>query len=57
MGILNFIIGAKITDKVQPMDTGSGFKVLKTTAHTAICVGTETSMTKFVMQAFTEPKG
>ena len=54
MGILNCIIGAKITDKVQPMDAGSGIKVLKTTAHTAICVGTENSLTKFVMRAFEE---
>ena len=52
MGILNCKIGAKITDKVQPMDVGSGFKVLKTTARTNTCVGTETSLTKFVTRAF-----
>ena len=54
IGILNCKISAKITDKIQPMDAGSGFKVLKTTARTNICVDTETSLTKFVTRAFDE---
>ena len=33
MGILNLKIGSSITDKVQPMDIDSGFKVMKTTAR------------------------
>jgi hypothetical protein len=52
MGILNSKIGAKITDKVQPMDVDSGFKVTKTTARTTTSIGKDIPLTTIVNRAF-----
>ena len=52
MGILNSKIGAIITDKVQPMDVDSGFKIIKTAARTTTLIGENTPLTTVVNHTF-----
>ena len=54
MGILHCKIGAKITDKVQPMDVDAGFKVMKSVARTTTSIGNSNPLSIYVNRAFGE---
>ena len=54
MGILHCKIGAKITDKVQPMDVDATFKVMKSVARTTTSIGNGNSLSVYVIRAFIE---
>ena len=54
MGILHCKIGAKSTDKVQPIDVDTRFKVMKPVARITTLMGHSKSLSTYVYRAFTE---